>query len=442
MNTTLVSDLSDVENLCPSLNLHLKPYAKVNVCVALPQMKVVGQTISNWEVMEKLKTMCTPHQFTLLRVAKSNLEFVRFEGEVENKSLVSTFVSMLDGKHIKLSGFSGLLKVTCGESKIPFPSRHDWDSYFRDSKDYDETQPGERPDTVHISNIPCKFFMPKNGSTVSNEMVIQCFLTYGEIRNIDIPMLDPYRTDVQSAVPSNFQTFSYGSRLNFEVYIQYKEYIGFAKCMDTLRGKKIVLKESDGKAIAATVKVDFDKTKHLSAKSIDRRLQEKKKIEKLQKERERQKRKEKELEERKILAEKMKELEKLKEQEDRRRRREEKRRKKQEEKRAQEEAAKLAKRIALEERKLLIAQRKLESIRLLSELLDRVKSVAQQAEVERLEREIAKKAEEERKRKEEEESKRKEKNLKRKLKLEKKEAEIKDRLEQRKREDDFRKDQK
>lgn len=71
----------------------------------------------------------------------------------------------------------------------------------------------------------------------------------------------------------------------------------------------------------------------------------------------------------------MKELQRQKEQDERRKKREEKRRKKQEEKRAQEEAEKLAKKIALEERKLLIAQRKLESIRLLSELLDRVEVI-------------------------------------------------------------------
>ena len=63
----------------------------------------------------------------------------------------------------------------------------------------------------------------------------------------------------------------------------------------------------------------------------------------------------------------------MKEQEERRRKREEKRRRKRREKREQEEAERLARRIALEERKLLLAQRKLESIRLISELIDRVK---------------------------------------------------------------------
>ena len=63
----------------------------------------------------------------------------------------------------------------------------------------------------------------------------------------------------------------------------------------------------------------------------------------------------------------------VKEQEERRKKREEKRRRKRKEKREQEEAERLARRIAMEERKLLLAQRKLESIRLISELIDRVK---------------------------------------------------------------------
>ena len=61
----------------------------------------------------------------------------------------------------------------------------------------------------------------------------------------------------QGAAGNNFQTFSFGSRLNFEVFVQYREYIGFAKCMDALKGKKLVMKESDGKALAATIKVSM-----------------------------------------------------------------------------------------------------------------------------------------------------------------------------------------
>ncbi|CAK8673221.1 unnamed protein product [Clavelina lepadiformis] len=407
MNTSIISDLSDAVPLCEKLHLYLKPIAKVNISVALPKLKVAGQTISNWEVMEKVKGMCTPYQFTLLRVSKSTLEFVRFEGELENKSLVSTFISMLDGKHIKLSGFPALLKVSCGECKVPFPTRHDWDAFFRDSKDFDETQAGERPDTVHLKNVPCKFFTERTKENVSEDLVRYAFLSFGEILNIDIPMLDPYRAEVSGA--GNFQTFSFGSRLNFELFVQYKEYIGFAKCMDALKGRKIVMKESDGKALAATIKVDFDKTKHLSQQSIQHRALEKQKIEKLQEARENEKRKEREAAQRKIDEEKRREEEIAHEQDERRKKREEKRRKKRREKRELEQEQRLAHRIAKEERKLLLAQRKLESIRLISDLLDRVKADAQQTEVEKLEREVAEKVEAERKKKEEELKKKKEK---------------------------------
>jgi len=69
----------------------------------------------------------------------------------------------------------------------------------------------------------------------------------------------------------------------------------------------------------------------------------------------------------------MKEEQSRREQEERRKRREEKRSRKRREKKEKEQEARLALRIAKEERKLLLAQRKLESIRLLSEVLDRVK---------------------------------------------------------------------
>ncbi len=56
--------------------------------------------------------------------------------------------------------------------------------------------------------------------------------------------------------------------------------------------------------------------------------------------------------------------------------REEIRRQKRLNKKQQEEDKKLAMKIALEERKILIAQRKLESMRLLEELFNRVKVIS------------------------------------------------------------------
>ena len=54
-------------------------------------------------------------------------------------------LTRVDGGTIKLSGFTEILKVKAAEAKLPFPVRHDWDSFFRDSKDMNEMVPGRVP---------------------------------------------------------------------------------------------------------------------------------------------------------------------------------------------------------------------------------------------------------------------------------------------------------
>lgn len=80
------------------------------------------------------------------------------------------------------------------------------------------------------------------------------FVTFlaAQVRNTDIPMLDPYREEM---LDKNFNTFSFGGHLNFEAYVQYEEYGGFTKAMDTLRSMKLMLKGEDGKAVACNIKV-------------------------------------------------------------------------------------------------------------------------------------------------------------------------------------------
>ncbi|XP_021543541.1 A-kinase anchor protein 17A-like, partial [Neomonachus schauinslandi] len=294
---TIVHDTSEAVELCPPYGLYLKPITKMTISVALPQLKQPGKSISNWEVMERLKGMVHSHQFSTLRISKSTMDFIRFEGEVENKSLVKSFLACLDGKTIKLSGFSDILKVRAAEFKIDFPTRHDWDSFFRDAKDMNETLPGERPDTIHLEGLPCKWFALKESGSEkpSEEVLVKVFEKFGEIRNVDIPMLDPYREEMTGR---NFHTFSFGGHLNFEAYVQYREYVGFIQAMSALRGMKLMYKGEDGKAVACNIKVSFDSTKHLSDASIKKRQLERQKLQELEQQREEQKRREKEAEER------------------------------------------------------------------------------------------------------------------------------------------------
>ncbi|XP_034885536.1 A-kinase anchor protein 17A [Mirounga leonina] len=434
---TIVHDTSEAVELCPPYGLYLKPITKMTISVALPQLKQPGKSISNWEVMERLKGMVHSHQFSTLRISKSTMDFIRFEGEVENKSLVKSFLACLDGKTIKLSGFSDILKVRAAEFKIDFPTRHDWDSFFRDAKDMNETLPGERPDTIHLEGLPCKWFALKESGSEkpSEEVLVKVFEKFGEIRNVDIPMLDPYREEMTGR---NFHTFSFGGHLNFEAYVQYREYVGFIQAMSALRGMKLMYKGEDGKAVACNIKVSFDSTKHLSDASIKKRQLERQKLQELEQQREEQKRREKEAEERQRAEErKQKELEEL----ERERKREEKLRKREQKQRDREfrrnqkkleklqaeEQKKLQEKIRLEERKLLLAQRNLQSIRLIAELLSRAKAVKLQ-EQERKEETLRLQQLEERRRLQEAELRRVEEEKERALGLQRKERELRERL--------------
>ena len=55
--------------------------------------------------------MVRPDSFLTLKIFKSTMEFIRLEGEIENKGKVQTLILKLDGKTIKLSGFTDILKV-------------------------------------------------------------------------------------------------------------------------------------------------------------------------------------------------------------------------------------------------------------------------------------------------------------------------------------------
>uniref|UniRef100_A0A9J8D921 A kinase (PRKA) anchor protein 17A n=1 Tax=Cyprinus carpio carpio TaxID=630221 RepID=A0A9J8D921_CYPCA len=407
--TSVVSDTAEAVDLCPEFSLYLKPISRITVSVALPHLKTPGKSISNWEVMERLKAMVHPEQFSSLRISKSSMDYLRFEGEVENRSAVKRSLAKLEGKSIKLSGFTDVLKIRAVEHKTDFPTRHDWDSFFRDAKDMNETVPGERPDTIHLEGLPCKWFSMKDGAPdrPSEEVLRTVFQRFGKIRNVDIPMLDPYREEMTG---KNFNTFSFGGHLNFEGFVQYQDHTGFVRAMDSLRGMKLMFKGDDGKAVACSIKVTFDTTKHLSDSSLKKRQQERLKLQELEKQREEQKRREKEEEERRREEERYcKSLfcQKLKE-------KEEKKTQKKLKKQQEEEQKKLQLKISTEERKLLLAQRNLESIRLIAELLSRAKQERRRLE--------------ERRQLQEDELRRVEAEKERTLELQRKERQLRDKL--------------
>lgn len=380
------SDTTEAKELFEPQGLFLKPLARVSISVQLPELKTPGQTISNWEVMEKIKTIVRPDTFLILKVVKSTLEFIRFEGEAENKAALKNIISRLDHHTIKLSGFPDTLRVRAAEAKITFPTRHDWDSFFRDVRNMNDMKPGERPDTVHLQLLPCRWFANKKGHDLdkpSEYIVKKVFEVFGEIRCVDIPTLDPYRCEINKST-GTIHTFSFGQDLTFEAYVQYKDYMGFVTAMNALKGMKLMHKGDDGKCHTAAMKVDFDRSKHLCEASIRKRQMEREKLIQLEKEREERVSKERleeerrKEDERKRLDEEERERERHREEkllrkEERKREREAKRKRKIEELKRIEHERVLSERKALEDRKTLLAERRIGAHRLLSVLFQHVK---------------------------------------------------------------------
>jgi arginine/serine-rich splicing factor 17 len=114
---------------------------------------------------------------------------------------------------------------------------------------------------VHFKDLPCRWFADsKQGEKDKPSEVVlrRVFETYGEVRCVDIPMLDPYRKEMTMSAPAfssvnSFSTFS--QNLVFEAFVQYKEYVGFCKAMTSLKGMKMVYKEDGDKIFAASIKV-------------------------------------------------------------------------------------------------------------------------------------------------------------------------------------------
>ena len=186
-------------------------------------------------------------------------------------------VQLLEGCTIKLSGFSEGLKVSCAEAKLNFPQRHDWTAFFRDATNLNELKPGERPDTVILRNLPCKWFAKANGEPSATEggtenkgkekktkeqdntmpsatKVKEVFETFGKLRAMDVPLLDPARNTVKpNGLVHDLLTLSH--ELVFEAYVQFTEYAGFVKCMTSLYGLKLLRKEGEDKSLTVNFKV-------------------------------------------------------------------------------------------------------------------------------------------------------------------------------------------
>lgn len=148
------------------------------------------------------------------------MEFIRFEAELESRNKLRAIIEKLDGRPIKLNGFSESVRIKAAEAKDDFPTRHDWDSFFRDATNMDEMKAGERPDTIHFVNLPIKWFAPRHHENDENvkpseSIFKRIFEKFGTVAHVDIPICDPYRNKMKAHI-SGMKTYSFEQDVFFE----------------------------------------------------------------------------------------------------------------------------------------------------------------------------------------------------------------------------------
>ena len=253
--------------------LFLKPEARVWIEVKLPEIKDSGKSISNWEVMEKIKALSMPVEFITLRVSNYSRELIQFEGELDSVRNVRKIVLLLHGKSMKLSGFSELLKLKAKQVASPQPTKAEWEEHFqsRGVSSFDDGRPGERADTLKISCLPVKWFTSRtSGGRPCHKVLVQAFQKFGTVSQVGI--YDPTAAAALGRKEEKFSSFGPGSRqFYFEAYIQYEKYAGFNNAMGALKGMSLLRLEEGGKEAVARITVDFDKTAFLSERNVRKR---------------------------------------------------------------------------------------------------------------------------------------------------------------------------
>ena len=249
--------------------LFLKPDPKVSIEVKLPDMKQVGVSVSNWEVMEKIRVISLPEIFVSLRVVKYSRDMIHFEGELESSKSLRKVILLIDGKSIKLSGFSDMLKMKVRRKEMPHPTKQEWEDYFADRgmEVFEDERPGERPDTVHIRGLPIKWFVSRTSEgRPCPRVLIQAFQKFGRVREVGI-------YEPSSDNSKQFSSFGPGIRapLHFEAFIQYEKYSAFGNAMQSLKGMKLIRLEEGGKEGMAIIQTDFDRGGFLTTRNIRKR---------------------------------------------------------------------------------------------------------------------------------------------------------------------------
>lgn len=270
--------------------LLFKSITKLNATLHIPNIKSTGSVVSNWELLERVRSILMSENSCQIKIISSSPSSVSLDIEPHTLKSRDEIINKLNGSSIKVSGLPNTIKIAATPFKCKQIKRHHWESHFRDAKYTDETKPGFRPDTVLIQGLPIKWFSKENSMVPSEEFINDSFEVFGKIRRVDIPSLDPYRSRIrhfylgdennQPVVKDNHSI----TPLLFDIYIQYMDYSGFNNCMNNICGKKLIKINNDNMSDLININfnnfssfyysVDFDRCYHLSDEAIEWRNKE------------------------------------------------------------------------------------------------------------------------------------------------------------------------
>ena len=262
--------------LYPSLGLFLVPQTSILIDVLIPETRVIGASISNWEMMEKLKQAAIPEEFVSLRVEHCSRDKITFKGELKSLRALGKVILMLNGKKMKMHGFSESLRVKAHSSDVHYPKKKDWEGYYRSRglEVFSDGQPGQRPDTVKIQGIPVKWFVleddPDSGGLPSEVLLLQTFSTYGHVDNVGFYV--PETGTMQEAGSfASFGPVTRGCERTFEAYVQFLDYEGFCSAMMGLKGMKLMKKVGEKEEVFE-IDVDYDRSGFMTVECVRKRL--------------------------------------------------------------------------------------------------------------------------------------------------------------------------
>lgn len=254
MTVIPVYDDSEAVELCAIYHLYLKPRAKLNISVLLPEETGHCRPVANWDILEQMKNIVAPDHFSSLRIVKSTTEVIRLEAETDTKQMCQVFLEKMTGQTLKINNLNDPARLEVHEAPLECPASAEIKGHMSDQEEERKNSADQStvPSCIHLEGLPCKWFSEWNTHTdkPTEEMLKRAFETYGKIVDIDIPMLDPYREEDLpiAATPGSLQTF--------DVFIQYEDKSSAINAICSLQGMKLMYAAEDGKSLACDFKVN------------------------------------------------------------------------------------------------------------------------------------------------------------------------------------------